>query len=363
MTSGSAVDDPKERVVFFRRKESSGKGSWKSTISWERGVSEGRAVFKDVTGFATTVTDASVAVISVATVVVVAVAAVTVVTVTAVIVVAVEGVIVVAVATVDVVAVAAVRTNRVVTINRSGKGGELISEEADEVGLRVVGRKSCSRTRGGFGLGGFELEMNAVVEDHCLNFCACGSAWVDILRPDGVNRKSLELDDIRECRKVGRTTCGSEVSDSSLNACPVRRERFIFSLRTREAIRMCADVAAALKLVLEVNRVPHFSAESKAADVALKKKRPIRRFVGPFVEKISEASLTVCVAFGRSGRSSCSGRGTGRGRRRSRGCRESRRPKKVEAEMRFCLKKKNLGPNIKATGSGAGKRWDNTRRR
>ncbi len=126
---------------------------------------------------------------------------------------------------------------------------------------------------------------------------------------------------------------------------------------------MGADVATILKLVLEVNRVPHVDAESKAVDVALEKKRPVGGFIGPFVKKIGETSMAVCITLGGTGISSCGGRSAGSRRRGSRGCRTSWRTKKVEAKMRFCLQEKNLLPNIKATGSGVGKGWNNSGRK
>jgi hypothetical protein len=126
---------------------------------------------------------------------------------------------------------------------------------------------------------------------------------------------------------------------------------------------MGADVAAALKLVLEVNRVPHVDTEGKAVDVALEEKRPVGGLVGPFVEKVSKTSLTVCITLGGTGISGCGGRSAGGRSRRSRRCRKSWRTKKVEAKMCFCLQEKNLLPNIKATGSCARKRWNNSRRR
>jgi len=104
-----------------------------------------------------------------------------------------------------------------------------------------------------------------------------------------------------------------------------------------------ADVANALKLVLAINDVPHFDAESRAVDFALEKERTIGGFIGPFVKKIGEASLTICVAFGGTGKSICGSRSAGRRRRTSRGCIESWRTNKVDAEMRFCFKIKKLG--------------------
>jgi hypothetical protein len=175
--------------------------------------------------------------------------------------------------------------------------------------------------------------------------------------------KSLELDDVRKCSETDRATYGTKMSSSSLDNRPVRGKIFIFTLRTRETICVGADVATTLKLVLEVNRVPYFDAESRAVDVALEKERPIGRFIGPFVRKIGETSLKVCFAFGGTGRSRCGSRSAGRRRRRSRGYRERWRTKKVEAKMSFCLKIQNLGLNIKAIRSGAGERWDNARRR
>jgi hypothetical protein len=197
--------------------------------------------------------------------------------------------------------------------------------------------------------------VNAEVEDHCLNVCLCGSTWDNILRPYGVNRKSLQLDDVSKCRDTRRVTYGSKISHSSLNARLAGSERFIFSLSARKTICVGADVAATLKSVLEVNRVPHVDAESKAVDVALEKKGLVGRFIGPFVKKIGKTSLTACITLGGTGVSSCGGRSAGSRRRRSRGCRKSSRTKKVEAKMRFCLQEKNLFPNIKATGVVPGK--------
>ncbi len=126
---------------------------------------------------------------------------------------------------------------------------------------------------------------------------------------------------------------------------------------------MGADVAATLKLVLEVNSVPHVDTKSEAVDVALEEKRPVGGLVGPFVKKIGETSLTVCITLGGTGVTSSGGRSAGSRSRRSRRCREGWRKKKVEAKMCFCLQEKNLLPYIKATGSCARERWDNSRRR
>jgi hypothetical protein len=201
-------------------------------------------------------------------------------------------------------------------IYRGGKGGKLVSEETDKVRLRVDRRKSCSRSRGRFRLGSFELEVNAKVEDHCLDLKLRGSAWDNVLRPDGVNGKSLKFNDVRKCRNTRRTTCGSKISNSSLNARPVGCERFVLSLSARKAICVSADVAATLELVLEVNRVPHVDTESEAVDVALEEKRPVGGLVGPFVEKVGKTSLTICITLGGTGISGCGGRSArGRGRR------------------------------------------------
>ncbi len=54
-----------------------------------------------------------------------------------------------------------------------------------------------------------------------------------------------------------------------------------------------ADVTTTLKMVLEVNRVPHFNAKSRTVDVAFKKERPVYGFISPFAKKIGDASLTV----------------------------------------------------------------------
>jgi hypothetical protein len=68
---------------------------------------------------------------------------------------------------------------------------------------------------------------------------------------------------------------------------------------------MDADIATALELVLEENCVPHFDAEVGNKDVATEKDIPVCGFVSPFVKEVGEASLTIRVDFGRTGRSRC----------------------------------------------------------
>ncbi len=72
-------------------------------------------------------------------------------------------------------------------------------------------------------------------------------------------------------------------------------------MRASESVGVNADIAAALKLVLEDDSVPHFDAESRAVDVALEETGPVLRFVGPFIKEVGEASLTSRVAFGGTG--------------------------------------------------------------
>ena len=153
------------------------------------------------------------------------------------------------------------------------------------------------------------------------------------------------------------------MSSSGEDAIPVGGKKFVFSPRDRKTVSMNADVTAALKLVFENDGLEHVLAKSRTGNVAAEENSPVGRLISPFVKEVGEASLTACVAFGGSGRSSCGNRSAGRRRRRSRGSRGSWRTKKVEAKMCFCLQEKDLLPNIKATGSGARKRRDNTRRR
>jgi len=98
-----------------------------------------------------------------------------------------------------------------------------------------------------------------------------------------------------------------------------------------------ADVATALELVLEENRIPHVDTESRNSDVTTEKERPIRSFIGPFVETMGKASLADGVAFGGTSRSSCGNRSTALSRRRGQSGRTSWGKKKIEAKICLCV--------------------------
>ncbi len=93
-----------------------------------------------------------------------------------------------------------------------------------------------------------------------------------------------------------------------------------------------------------------------------KRDKSVALLVVPFIEQIGETSLIVIVAIGMTTGTSCKRSSSACGRRESRGRGTNWWNKKFKAEMRLCLKIKDAGPDVKATGSNTGKRWGDARR-